>query len=559
MQPPVPAADAPPLGAGIDFADPNSPLAPYYLSASQVVYAAALAAVYLLANYAALWHTDVWGHLKFGQWFLTHGWPTAEPFTPFGDPSTNLAGYCWLGQVLFAATFNAGTWLAGGDFAGGVDALRFLHAVLVTGRVALLSLAVQRASRSWPLAAMAAVMLPLLFLGNVGVARPQVVAELLFAVLVYVAAAPGWVRSNWWVVPGIMVVWANAHGSYPIGVIFITTITTGIALDRAQHGARSVTTVITDTTVTKWLSVCGLSAIGVLFLTPAGPRILLNTWTMANHPNIRFMDEWQPLDFVSTNGGHWVYLLTVTFVAVTYMLSPTPYPWGKALLVLAFGLQPLKHQRAIVWWLALVPVLTLPYWPAIATHFRWPTWPASVPSFRKTLLAAAVAVLAVLWSIPSQWLLDGRPAPLARTLSAGTPHQIVEVIRGNAKSPEWTRATARYPEGRFRGRVFASETLGDYFVWHDLPGVDVYIYSHVHLFPADHWRRVQTIRAAGKGWSGLLDDAKVNLVVVEAEQNRQLCDKLKGDRAWTVVLDETGRRDKWDKKCRLFAAVRSAP
>ena len=54
------------LGAGLDFADPNSRLAPLYLRTSGVVVAALLAVVFVLLSLAPVWHTDVWAHLRFG-------------------------------------------------------------------------------------------------------------------------------------------------------------------------------------------------------------------------------------------------------------------------------------------------------------------------------------------------------------------------------------------------------------------------------------------------------------------------------------------------------------
>ena len=56
-----------PLGAGIDFADPNSRLAPWYLRPSHVVAAAVLAFLFCFMTYFPVWHTDLWAHLRFGE------------------------------------------------------------------------------------------------------------------------------------------------------------------------------------------------------------------------------------------------------------------------------------------------------------------------------------------------------------------------------------------------------------------------------------------------------------------------------------------------------------
>src|SRR5262245_22031974 len=70
------------LGAGIDFADPHSPLAPLYLHTSHVVAAIALAVLFVLATWVQVWHTDVWAHLRFGEYMVQNGrLPTREMFS----------------------------------------------------------------------------------------------------------------------------------------------------------------------------------------------------------------------------------------------------------------------------------------------------------------------------------------------------------------------------------------------------------------------------------------------------------------------------------------------
>ncbi|HVS38939.1 MAG TPA: hypothetical protein VMS17_25500, partial [Gemmataceae bacterium] len=60
-----PSSEAAPLerlGAGIDFTDPHSPLAPLYLRTSGVVACAVLSVVFVIASIVPLWQSDVWGH-----------------------------------------------------------------------------------------------------------------------------------------------------------------------------------------------------------------------------------------------------------------------------------------------------------------------------------------------------------------------------------------------------------------------------------------------------------------------------------------------------------------
>src|SRR5438105_2431036 len=85
-------------GPGIDFTDPNAPLAPYYLQTSHVVAALFIMGIFLFyALFRPLWHSDFWGHLKFGQWIVEHGrLPDREPFSPFSDSSAPYVNFQWL-------------------------------------------------------------------------------------------------------------------------------------------------------------------------------------------------------------------------------------------------------------------------------------------------------------------------------------------------------------------------------------------------------------------------------------------------------------------------------
>ena len=159
--------------------------------------------------------------------------------------------------------------------------------------------------------------------------------------------------------------------------------------------------------------------------------------------------------------------------------------------------------------------------------------------------------------------LVGSAAPLDRALSRGTPWQLAEQLRKpdeTASLPELTETLAAYgPEKRFHGRVFASETQGDYLLWSLPPETPVLLYTHVHLFAPKYYQNCQIVMRGGTGWEGFLAAYGVNLIAVEADQWPGLRAAVLGDTAWKVVLDESGKADKPDVRTRLFVAVRKKP
>src|SRR6516225_1259578 len=89
------------IGAGIDFADPNSRLAPFYLRTSQVVALALLTFIFVAYTYLPVYHTDVWGHLRFGEYIVENAaLPTHEMFSgDFADQSAPYINFQWLAQA----------------------------------------------------------------------------------------------------------------------------------------------------------------------------------------------------------------------------------------------------------------------------------------------------------------------------------------------------------------------------------------------------------------------------------------------------------------------------
>src|SRR5262245_58034728 len=91
------ASSESPLGAGFDLANPNIPLARYYLRSSHVLAAVIVAVVALLYCQLLLWHSDIWGHLAFGRWMSEHRTLLEhEPSNPFVDRTAPFAHFEWL-------------------------------------------------------------------------------------------------------------------------------------------------------------------------------------------------------------------------------------------------------------------------------------------------------------------------------------------------------------------------------------------------------------------------------------------------------------------------------
>jgi hypothetical protein len=578
--PPPPFRTSPSEGApaGEDALVPDglSSLGPYFLQSSHVIAAALLAAAFFLLSHRSLWYSDIWGHLKFGQWIVQHRQlPAQEPFSPFTDRQPYIH-FQWLSQVGMYLAFTAGEWLAGGDalhrLAGGAELLALLFTLLGFLRWLLLLLAYRRASNSMPLACLGLLLVLVvgLFYGNMQ--RPQAFGEVLFAALLLALSRPVLSRRALVLVPIGFVLWANLHGSYVVGLILLGMFLLGRAIEVGRAADRGdapfpgrLAAIVKDAQVRR-LFLVGLAAIAAIaLLNPHGPKLFFYTVRFAQDPNIAAMAEWQPLEFQWEFGPQWGYGLLCLAVIATQIFSPRLLSPTSLVLCASFGIFPLFQRRLLSWWIVLVPWIVLPEWAEVGRRIRWP-WLhyRSEANGAKTLLAAGLLILAFVLTPAVKWLRGGQPRALDYSLSPGTPWRLAAQLTAGPDAPPYYPELAdalkrSYPQGRFHGRIFASETQGDYLLWALPPDYPVLIYTHLHLFPPQHWQDCLTVLLAEPGWREILDRNGVNLIVVEAEGHPQLAEALRGDADWRIVVDETGLYQKRDPRTRLLIAVRKTP
>jgi tetratricopeptide (TPR) repeat protein len=176
-----------------------------------------LGVAFLLGCYE-MGDSDIWWHLRGGQWVLEQGRvPGLDPFT-FGSADKPWIDIHWSYEVILALTYGA----------GGVGALVLLAAVLGAGAV-LVCLTARR--REWPVVVLVLCWLPALVLLAFRLdPRPEIFSLLylgcFLAVLWRVEQRPAMA----WLLPLVQVLWVNAQGLFIFGPILVV-------LFLAAHGA----------------------------------------------------------------------------------------------------------------------------------------------------------------------------------------------------------------------------------------------------------------------------------------------------------------------------------
>jgi hypothetical protein len=566
----APAEAEAPLGAGIDFTDPHSPLAPLYFQAGHVLAAVLVTFVFLFFSFVPLWHTDIWGHLNFGRWVAEHGrLPEHEPFCARSDPDAPALHAYWLFQWGFYQLYQAGGALAGGDAVrraeGGAEVLRTTLALVLALRCLVLLLAFRRMGTPLPLGCLLLLVMLATSLGHITVMRPQAVGELCFACVLLALSRPLLSRLALIGLPLLLALWANVHGSYPAGLILLGLFLAGRLVSACwAAGSPNPLRALRDVQARRLLLALLLSTVAIACLSPHGAAIFRDTVLLGRHANVQFMDEWQPLDFTRAEALGVIYVAALVALAAAQLLSSRWLTPGQVLVLAAFAAGPLFHLRMMIWWFMVAAWLLAALWPGVRSQLP-PRWleVGTVPSFRKTLMALMLVVILVSLSPAVQWATAGRPTARERVLFAGTPWKLAAQLASPERPGELPALAdalkERYPGGRLTGCLFATETLGDYLVWALAPQTDVFIYTHVHLFPFEVWRDCVAVKFAAPNWRDALDRRRVNLLAFEPEMYPQLHALLCQDADWLIVLDEMGDPAKRDTRARHCVALRKVP
>lgn len=557
------------VGAGFDWSDPNSPLARYYLRTVHLVAVGFVGIVFALTSLFPLWHTDVWGHVKYGQWMVENGrLPDRELFCPWWDGRQEFTQFYTVTQVVMYLAYAAGAELAGGDeasrLAGGIEMLRTLHAVLTAARFVVLLVAFLRLTRSWPVSLLGLFAVAILDLSNLAVFRPQSFAQLFFAIMLVPLSRETLSRRAVVLLPLLCVLWVNSHGSYLVAFAVIGCLLTGRIVEGLASSPRKLPW--KDRHTQRLAATLILSIAAAALLNPYGFDFFRRTMELTRHPTLMMgVGEWKPLTFEWDKGWHWVFMFSLAVIGGTQLASRRPIPPGHVLLLLAFGVGAALQLRFVIWWAMVVPWVMVPRWHELAS---W--WPARLtpnqgtPSLRKTAVAILLGWATLMWSGIAGWAVSGKPTTLEMSASTGTPWQLARQVRNPDDQDSRTIVEldeilrTHYPNGRFTGTVMATPMQGDYLMWALAPDVPV-TYSHIHLFHPDYWEELGLVGQGKPGWWDVLDKYRVNLLVVEADYADDLRTELKKSPGWRIVLDEAGDARKPNPMTRQLVAVRLNP
>lgn len=454
---------------------------------------------------------DLWGHLRYGQMILEgHGLPREDVFS-YTAPGAPFYNHEWGTDLLFASIFavagsaglviykllvSAGMllamWDASRSLAGEVLGRRRLHPLVVAAcMIAALAVISPGATFRPQLATMLflAVETALLLRGDRRLRESDVVLPWQLAVL-----------------PLVMVVWANLHGGFLVGLGMLGCYGAATLAREAFGRMRGVPT---DLSLRQLGALCalGLLCIAAPLVNPYGVELYVYlAETLDMHDQI---SEWYPIELLSTEFFRFKLLVVVSVAAIALLIERlgrdlvrTPLAWLVPFLAVA-TLASFRHQRhTVLFGIAAMPVLAVAADEAVRMVLvRWPTLRLRRPVLAAIAVGAlGVATLQLSW-FGQKLARDGLSIRYGRI---DYPVDAVEFLRthdlrGNVAFPfEWgayaisklAPESRVFIDGRFEA-VYPPQVIEDYFAF--MNGTE--------------------------GWERLLDEYPTEIVVVQRWRN----------------------------------------
>jgi hypothetical protein len=391
----------------------------------------------------------------------------------------------WGAQLLLGVIYRAGGW-------GGLALTRGLLLGLVLTFLYLACRGAGAAPRTAALLSLAGWVVGYLSFSQL---RPQLFAFVLFAISSWAVATRRSHPGRIWLVPALVVVWVNLHGSFPLATVLLML---AWLEDRRTDRARA-----------KMLAVAIALSLIASFADPLGPSVWRYVIDLATNPVVSGrIGEWASPTVRSSTG----LLFLVSILAVGGLLARRGRraDWVPLLTLGVFAVLGLVAGRNVAWWAMLAPVM-------VSGLIRdGDRTPPEAPSSINLVIPVLLGALAVVTAPISRGTdpISGGPATLTF-------------------APEYLVAAAReaVPAG---SHAFVSEV---YASWSEFsaPGLPVAVDPRIELFPVAVWNDYTVVTEGRSGWQDVLDRWHVQVLILHPEEAAGLIALIHDDPSWRLV------------------------
>jgi hypothetical protein len=394
----------------------------------------------------------------------------------------------WGAQIILAAVYGAGGWVALALFRAALVGVIFLFVFLTCrARGASPKLAAWLTLASFGLSA-----------GGLAL-RPQLLGMALFAMTMWLVFDPRRHPRRIWLVPLVALAWANIHGTY-----FLAWVLLAISWLHERH-ERSP-----DARRTLWVLVASVAA---TLANPFGIRVWTYVIDLSTDPFVtRLVSEWRPPTIRDLAGAS--FFISAVLVAGLVARRPRRLPGPTLIALLAFFVIGLQAVRGVFWWDLIAPALVVPLLPGMGVERE--ERPARVNTVMIGALLALIGAFLPWWRATT----NGPSPDLVSNAPLGITAELRRVLRPG--------------EGFFNPVPWAS--------WFELalPGHRVFFDPRIEVFPAQVIRDDLAVSSGQQGWQRILDRWNIRVLVADPGEQSGLLPRILRDPGWRLVY-----RDRW--------------
>jgi hypothetical protein len=498
---------------------------------SHVLLVLCLGLLFIYFNYTPLYHTDIWGHVHWGQQILETGQlPAEDPFMPLAE-GMHEVNTAWLSQVIFAL---AERW-------GGNEALSNLYAVvlIVTYGIYLRIFYLQSGRLFLAFGGMVGVFISVLTRN--AIIRPEIFGGLYFVILLWLLVYTEPWRSSavvvrtkhkerqglwrWAAIFTLFAVWANMHGSFASGLVVLAALAIGTSVE-AMWREKSLWACFTNRSALGSLLRFEVALVATL-CNPYGIDLLLTTLRFGSNPNLKEVLEWYPLQLIDLEG----IVVSTTLVLVMFCLrkSKRRVSLAEVLIFLSLLAMTALRVRMINWYGPTVFFLLMPHTASAwrrtfgaRRHSRVKTEDLTPRHFVPTLVCGLIVWMAFSLSPSSKPVLGGETRNADLLYSQSTPYGVTEYLQ----------------ENKVTGMIFAPQWWGDWIALNGPADSSVFMTTHIHLAPHRVWTDYLAVARGQSTWQGILNKYSVNTLIVHKQLQTALAAQARGSGDWQTVYED---------------------
>ncbi len=455
----------------------------------------ALVAFGSLAALVPIDQVDFWWHLAIGRDIVVlRGIPRVSNHSWALPPNTPFIYGSWLSELLLYRL----------HLLGGIPFIVLVRNLLLVAAYGLVGLEARRRSGSWRLAALAIGCAGLMALNNLSV-RPQMFAWVLFALTALLLGGfrAGQIGPRWLLlVPLLMILWTNLHGTFALGLGFLGLTAGGETLawllQRTRQGSAQRL---------RWLWLTTIMSVLAIFCNPRGVAIIDFVQNLLGDLTVQqFVGEWQPPDLLSFPGI--LVPLTLLVALLGWLRLPHHVDITDVLVLLTFGWLAISSIRNVIWFGMIA-------WPIAVGLLARRQPHLSQRRLRLPLLNYGIAMLLTvpLLLVQPPFKASLALGPAFTGMGASTRDGIYIGAGTPVKAVDWLRQQ-RLPA---HTRLFHDMVYGSYLIW-ALPETRVFVDGRIELYPYDLWLRYRQIDRGENALAGLAELQATHALLSRAGQ-----------------------------------------